>query len=85
MTSAYFASLVTLPVVITDAGEYVTRSGETVTIHTVSSKHEFGCYGMYSDGVVEHWHRSGRISASYITNNDIVRAATRNPLTPKPS
>lgn len=75
MSSAYFAPLVTLPTVITEPGEYVTRCGELITIHKASSRHCFGCHGVYQNGIVESWHHSGRILADRETANDIVRSA----------
>lgn len=74
MTSAYFAPLVLAPIVIVTPGEYVTRCGETVSVSTTSSRHDFGCVGHYQNGVRERWHRSGRIFAGMETANDIVRA-----------
>lgn len=74
--SAYFAPLVSLPVVIDDSGEYITRSGERVYIERASSRHDFGCVGHYADcGTSERWHKSGRILAASETPNDIVRRA----------
>lgn len=76
MMSAYFAALVTLPVVINDTGEYITRSGERVSVHRASAHHDFGCSGEYlACGTAERWHKSGRINATSQTNNDIVRQA----------
>jgi hypothetical protein len=76
MTGAYFAAFVTLPVVIKAAGQYLTRSGETVTIETVSNRHDFGCKGRYSDGTSEGWHRSGRLFKGFTSANDIVAEVT---------
>ena len=73
MSSAYFAPLVTRPVIITEPGTYITRCGERVTIETVSTRHDFGCRGVYSNGIVERWHKSGRIFAGVETQNDIIR------------
>lgn len=75
MSSAYFAPLVTKPIVITQPGQYITRGGETVTVTAASWRHDFGCVGTYSDGVAERWHRSGRILATRETRNDIVKEA----------
>lgn len=75
MTSAYFVPLVLLDTVITAPGSYRTRSGETVTIERTSTKHDFGNRGFYGAreaGVTESWHRSGRVSASRESNNDVV-------------
>jgi len=75
MSSAYFAPLVTVSTVINAPGMYVTRCGEVVTIHAVSSRHDFGCHGAYPNGTAESWHRSGRLFASQETTNDIVAPA----------
>lgn len=75
MSSAYFVPLVFLPVIIDKPGQYLTRCGETVTVHMVSTRHDFGCRGTYSNGTAEGWHRSGRILADRETENDIVRIA----------
>lgn len=72
MRSSCFASLVTLPTVIDGPGEYLTRSGEVVTIHTATPNHTFGCVGTYSDGVIDGWHKSGRVFAMRETINDII-------------
>jgi hypothetical protein len=76
MSSAYFAPLVTRPIIITKPGSYRTRSGEVVTITKVSILHDFGCEGTYSDGTQEFWHKSGRIQAHRETSNDITEAVT---------
>jgi len=70
--SAYFAPLVAAPTIIDKPGQYVTRCGETVSIHRVSAKHDFGCRGTYQNGIAEGWHRSGRIMACRETANDVV-------------
>lgn len=75
MKSAYFAPLVVLPVIVAEPGNYVTRCGETVSVSAVSWRNDFGCTGLYSNGVRERWHRSGRIFAGQETANDIVRPA----------
>lgn len=78
MTHAYFAPLVILPTVITEPGKYVTRCGETVTIERSSAKHDFGNRGFYGstdERITEGWHRSGRVSASRESNNDVVSRA----------
>lgn len=74
-SSAHFLPLVCLPVVIERPGNYITRCGEVVTVGAVSSRNDFGCSGLYSDGVRERWHRSGRVFASCETANDVVRIA----------
>lgn len=73
MSSAYFAPLVTRPTVIRQPGKYITRKGEVVTITAVSGRHDFGCVGSYPNGVSEGWHRCGRIFATSLTENDIIR------------
>jgi len=74
MTSAYFASLVSKPSVIVEPGNYITRSGEVVTINVASTRHDLGCKGSYANGTSESWHKSGRIFATSETANDIVIA-----------
>lgn len=73
---SYFAPLVNLPVLITTPGDYRTRSGELVSIETVSERHDFRCTGRYVSGPVDCWHKSGRLLATSETANDIVQAAT---------
>lgn len=76
MRSNYFAPLVPLPVIIDEPGAYVTRKGECVTVDfigRVSTEHAFSCFGNYSGGVCETWHKSGRLHASTETENDIIR------------
>ncbi len=75
LKKGYFAPLVTLPSVITEAGTYVTRKGEYVTIERVSKRHDFKCQGYYPDGTIEDWHKSGRLYASTTCDNDIVAKA----------
>lgn len=78
---AYFAPLVTLPKIITAPGKYLTRCGETVMIDAASPKPyfncSFDCHGRYSDGIIEHWHSTGRIYATSETKNDIVKPKPR--------
>lgn len=72
-TSASFASLVALPVIIDGPGHYVTRCGATVTIASVASASgAFGCSGTYSSGIIDRWHRSGRLYFGQECPNDIV-------------
>lgn len=72
--SASFATLVTLPVIIDEPGQYVTRCGATVTIASVAAKAAaFGCSGTYSSGVNDRWHCSGRLYFGQECPNDIVR------------
>jgi hypothetical protein len=76
MGSAYFAPLVLLPTIITKPGKYRTRNGETVTIESVSSQHDYNCVGAYDrHGIREGWHKSGRIMATSKTLNDIIGEA----------
>lgn len=72
MTSAYFASVVNLPIIVIEPGQYVTRAGETIVITAVSMRHDFGCKGTYPNGIHESWHRSGRIFTGQECSNDIV-------------
>lgn len=75
MSSAYFAPLVTKPVVITGAGRYRTRCGEVVVVNDAPAgirHHAFDCFGRYATGEREQWHRSGRLYASRECSNDIV-------------
>lgn len=74
-TKAWYASLVTKPDIITAPGEYVTRSGETVTVTDASRRHDFRCIGTYSNGIREGWHKSGRLYFGIESKNDIVRHA----------
>jgi hypothetical protein len=77
MSSAYFASLVLLEVIIDAPGEYLTRSGEQVTIEKASSRHDFGCIGRYAGcGTQDRWHKSGRLFAGQLSGNDIVSRAS---------
>lgn len=79
MSSAAYAGLVTLPVVITEPGDYITRSGERVTITRVSGvsdRHDHGCWGRYlPDGPDDSWHKSGRLYFSMTSGNDIISKA----------
>lgn len=72
MSSAYFSSFILLD----GPGEYLTRGGERVTIDQASTRHDFGCSGRYSGcNTQDHWHKSGRLSASSQSKNDIVARA----------
>lgn len=73
--ACFIAPLVSLPVVITHAGKYITRSGEVVEVHVTSSNQDLGCMGAYATGQAEGWHRSGRLYSSKQSMNDIVQAA----------
>lgn len=70
--AAYFAPLVSLPILISAPGLYVTRDGKVVSVSAVSDRHDFGCVGTYNNGTRESWHRSGRILATSETANDII-------------
>jgi hypothetical protein len=74
----YAAFFLSFPVVITTPGQYVTRSGEVVTVDDVSDHHWKP--GMYSCGTIERWHRSGRIFSGQETANDIVASSNPTPL-----
>lgn len=73
MSSAYFAPLVLLPVIVTEPGRYQTRRGESVVIESVSRRHDFRCVGYYGEDILEGWHKSGRVLATSETDNDIVK------------
>lgn len=73
MSSADFRPLVTLPLVIDSPGEYLTRCGEIVLIDLVSTKHNFGCVGVYASGLLDRWHKSGRLYFDARSDNDIVQ------------
>lgn len=74
--TGYFAPLVNLPIIVDAPGDYLTRGGEQVYVHSVSIKHEFACDGCYSRGaIMERWHRSGRLYADMPSQNDIVSKA----------
>ncbi|MFL1449187.1 hypothetical protein ACI77O_12400 [Pseudomonas tritici] len=65
--------LIFLPVVITEPGEYLTRCGDTVTVATVSDRHDLNNKGSYNAcGTDDSWHKSGRILGSRETANDII-------------
>lgn len=76
MSSAAFAALVPLPVVIDAPGMYLSREGQRVRIETVSTKHDFGCIGHYPFRGVgtlkDAWHKSGRLYFGMECRNDIV-------------
>lgn len=69
----YAAFFLSFPEVITTPGQYVTRSGETVTIENADNAH--WKRGHYADGTPERWNRSGRIFSGQETQNDIIRPA----------
>ena len=72
--AGYYLPLLTLPTIVTGPGTYLTRNGATVTIESASTRNDLRCYGAYSNGVREGWHKSGRILATSETANDIVGA-----------
>jgi hypothetical protein len=72
MRSSPFASLVTLPTIIDAPGVYLTRGGAEVIIHTVTTRHSFGCVGTYADGIEDGWHKSGRVLCTLKTSIDII-------------
>jgi hypothetical protein len=75
MSAAYFWPLVLLPAVITRPGRYRTRRGEAVTVERMPrpfASHAFDCIGRYDSGVIEQWHRSGRLYAGALSANDVI-------------
>lgn len=75
--SAWSTSFILLPTIITEPGEYITRSGNRVAVYTTAARagSPFNCYGHYADGNVETWHESGRLYFGQECANDIVRKA----------
>lgn len=72
----YYYPLLFLPTVIDAPGEYRTRGGGRVTIKTASpAPMSADCTGAHENGVLDHWHRSGRIYAGMLSLNDIVARA----------
>lgn len=71
----YFSAA--LPIIITEPGKYITRSGEVVEVLEISTSRRsmYSAHGVYSDGVREAWHKSGRIFPTIDTVNDIVKKA----------
>lgn len=65
-------SIFAMPDIITEPGQYKTREGATVTVTRINKMRRFGCVGHYEGGLIENWHRSGRILESRETTNDIV-------------
>jgi hypothetical protein len=76
-----------LPVVITQPGDYITRSGDRATVHEVSSHTDLTCTsfgakgskwrmyrGKYRPGGYTIWHRSGRCYPLRESGSDIVGA-----------
>jgi hypothetical protein len=67
------------PVVINKIGQYLTRSGETVTVdkigeHRLDPSIPSGfTYGIYPNGVRETWWNTGHTHKSRETANDIVQ------------
>ena len=72
MSMAYMSGFIGKPTIIVKPGEYKTRSGEIVVISKVTESFYLQCYGYYKNGVAESWHKSGRIFANVISENDIV-------------
>jgi hypothetical protein len=71
--SMYIYPLLFLPVVIDEAGLYLTRGGDKVKVDQVTTKHSFGCIGVYEGSETKDgWHKSGRIFSGTETANDIV-------------
>lgn len=67
-----------LPIIITEPGQYVTRSGEVVTVDVVKQSLYADCRGRYSNGVEERWNCSGRIWTGQECQNDILfRSSSR--------
>jgi hypothetical protein len=75
VSAAWFAPLVTLPTVIDGPGQYLTRCGETVNVTEATTRHKFGCIGTYPCGIIDRWHRSGRLYFGQTSANDIVSKA----------
>ena len=76
---ASMGPLILLPAIIDAPGEYITRRGERVDLDSVSARHRFACAGRYrGSGIIEHWHKSGRLLVSRETANDIVGRADRS-------
>ncbi len=74
--SVPYLSRMFLPVIVDAPGNYVTRSGEVVTI-TAVKKASYGltCKGVYPQGILETWTKSGHIFPSIESGNDIVAKA----------
>lgn len=72
MKTGYMSPLMSLPKIITEPGKYLTRCGDLVVVNTIGHVAKFSCAGSYSNGVKESWHRSGRLFANVISDNDIV-------------
>lgn len=69
----YGPELWQLPNIINQAGRYITRRGEIVTIDAIAGG---SCLGAYADGTRDRWHRTGRIFPRLESPNDIIRAVT---------
>ena len=71
--ASWMVSLVALPVIIDENGEYKTRKGEIVLIVRTSKKNDFGCDGWYDESnILDSWHKSGRLYFGQLSDNDIV-------------
>ena len=75
--AAWSTAFILLPTIITEPGDYITRKGERVTVYTTAAQtvRPFNCYGNYSDGTQEAWHRTGRLYFGQECDNDIVHKA----------
>lgn len=72
MKTGYMSPLMSLPIIIAGPGKYLTRCGDLVVVESFGRVANFSCVGSYPDGVKESWHRSGRLFANVISDNDIV-------------
>lgn len=63
------AELVALPTVVATPGRHRTRSGEIVTVTTITRG---WANGHYADGTLESWDVSGRVLPSTLSKNDII-------------
>lgn len=61
------------PRVVTGPGEYETRGGRTVRIHTVAERGLFCCEGVHDCGTPDRWPLSGRIFPTLLSEHDLVR------------
>ena len=68
-------ALLSKPRIIVGPGQYVTRSGEIVTVKSMLTRRFYGAAGHYPNGTQEMWDVSGRILPLTETDNDVVRAA----------
>lgn len=71
-------ALLSKPRIIVGPGQYVTRSGEIVTVKSIELpwvRRFYGAVGHYPNGTQEKWDVSGRCLPLTLTDNDVVRAA----------